>query len=550
MLLEQLLVLLLVLVAHGDRYHPDIDLQFEAEEGTTRTNAVPLDVEYTAQYWYEEAHEAINKKEARFQGHGIARNVIMFLGDGMSVPTLAAARTLLGQRQGRTGEEAQLSFESFPTIGLSKTYCVNQQIADSACTATAYLCGVKNNYGTLGVTAAVPRHNCSASEDPANRLESIAAWALEKGKDIGIVTTTRITHASPAGAYARTANRNWEHDGNVRAAGFDPASCPDIANQLIHTLPGKAFKVILGGGRQNFLPNTVRDDENMLGLRTDQRNLIEEWQNDKSERNLSNAYIWNREQLMKNMESPPEYLLGLFEANHLQYNLEANKTTEPTLAELTEIAIRSLNRNEKGFFLFVEGGRIDHAHHANYPHLALDETIELSKAVERSMELLPEDDTLLVVTADHAHVMAFNGYRRRGGDIIGRSGSLDLNRVPYMTISYTNGPGARAQTEGLRPDVLDDDNYGSPRWRTHADVPLGSETHGGDDVAVFARGPHHHMFAGLYEQSQIPHLMAYAGCFDGAAETHKHCNANAAHSLGSPLLAVLLLAMISFACHT
>lgn len=116
---------------------------------------------------------------------GTARNVIMFLGDGLSVPTLAAARALLGQREGRPGEESKLAFERWPTVGLAKTYCLDAQIADSACTATAYLCGVKANRGTLGVTGAVPRWDCDASTDTATHVESIAAWALQDGRDAG-----------------------------------------------------------------------------------------------------------------------------------------------------------------------------------------------------------------------------------------------------------------------------------------------------------------------------------------------------------------------------
>ncbi|XP_045500789.1 membrane-bound alkaline phosphatase-like [Colias croceus] len=163
----------------------------------------------------------------------------------MSVPTLAAARTLLGQRDHRTGEEAQLSFENFPTVGLAKTYCVDAQIADSACTATSYLCGVKTNLGTIGVTAAVPRGDCPSSADSATHVESIAAWALADGRDAGIVTTTRVTHASPAGAYAHVANRDWESDVDVLNDSHDPGSCPDIAYQLIHSYPGNEFKVQL-----------------------------------------------------------------------------------------------------------------------------------------------------------------------------------------------------------------------------------------------------------------------------------------------------------------
>ncbi|KAM3955471.1 membrane-bound alkaline phosphatase-like [Aphomia sociella] len=443
----------------------------------------------------------------------------------MSVPTLAAARTLRGQREGRPGEEAQLSFEGFPTLGLAKTYCVNQQIADSACTATAYLCGVKNNYGTIGVTGEVPRRDCAASLDESRHVASIAEWALQDGRDVGIVTTTRITHASPAGAYAKVANRNWENDNEITLDGQDPLQCRDIAHQLVHMNPGNKFKVILGGGRREFLPNTTLDEEDTVGRRSDGRNLIEEWKESKTSENVDHQYVWNREQLMNLYDSPPEYLLGLFEGNHMHYHMEANLTTEPTLTELTEIAIRSLSRNEKGFFLFVESGRIDHAHHDNFAHLALDETIQMHSAVQRATELLSEEDTLIVVTADHSHVMTINGYTHRGGSIIGRSDELGDDGIPYMTLSYTNGPGARAHVDGSRVDVTQESNFGNDlRWRSHAEVLLIDETHGGDDVAVFALGPHHEMFTGLYEQSRIPHYMAYAACIGPGLH---YCNAAA-----------------------
>lgn len=224
-------------------------------------------------------------------------------------------------------------------------------------------------------------------------------------------------------------------------------------------------------------------------------------------------------------ENLPEYLLGLFEGSHLKYNLQSD-SNEPSLAELTETAIRMLSRNDKGFFLFVEGGRIDHAHHDNRVEFALDETIELSAAVARARELLSDDDTLLVVTADHAHVMSFNGYSPRGTNILGPSNSRDSNNVPYMTLSYANGPGFRPHENDQRVDVTQEDNYRSVSWRSHVDAPLGSETHGGDDVALFAVGPRHALFSGLYEQSHVPHRMAAAACIGpGRAD----CSSAAAH---------------------
>lgn len=219
------------------------------------------------------------------------------------------------------------------------------------------------------------------------------------------------------------------------------------------------LQVILGGGRREFLPTDFIDEEGGRGYRTDGLNLIDEWQSDKAQRNLDYRYIWHRDQLMNLASSPPDYLLGLFENSHLRYNMEANHTSEPTLAELTEVAIRSLSRNEKGFFLFVEGGRIDHAHHDNYVELALDETIEMSAAITRATELLSEEDSLIVVTSDHAHVMTINGYSYRGHDILGASEDRDQDGVPFLTLSYTNGPGFRPHENEKRPDVTAESNY-------------------------------------------------------------------------------------------
>lgn len=147
---------------------------------------------------------------------------------------------------------------------------MDDQIADSACTATAYLCGVKANRGTIGVTARVQRRDCTAAIDEQHQVLSIGAWALKDGRDAGmcvrfllfitndirrmldgfivratgVVTTTRIGHASPAGVFARTADRDWESDVDVHAAGCAPDAQRDIAHQLVHEYPGNRLKVI------------------------------------------------------------------------------------------------------------------------------------------------------------------------------------------------------------------------------------------------------------------------------------------------------------------
>lgn len=209
----------------------------------------------------------------------VARNVIVVIGDGLSLATQMATRAYLGN------ENVQLSFEKLPYTGLAKTYCVNYQVADSSCTATAILSGVKSNYGTVGVGAKVPLRNCSAHLHTEN-VESIFKYAQDAGKRSGIVTTSRITHATPACAYAHSAARYWENANELLAAN---ESCEDIASQLVHGEVGKRLNVVLGGGRREFLP---RDEAG--GTRNDGRNVIEEWRQSKRDQGLTGVYVDNK----------------------------------------------------------------------------------------------------------------------------------------------------------------------------------------------------------------------------------------------------------------
>jgi len=118
---------------------------------------------------------------------------------------------------------------------------VDSQVPDSACTATAYLCGIKNNKATIGVTSKVRLSDCPASVSEGNRITSIMQWAQWAGKATGIVTTTRVTHASPAGAFAHIPHRDWESDADM-ANLTDAGRCEDIAKQLVTRSPGKDIK--------------------------------------------------------------------------------------------------------------------------------------------------------------------------------------------------------------------------------------------------------------------------------------------------------------------
>lgn len=246
-------------------------------------------------------------------------------------------------------------------------------MADSACSATAYLCGIKGNSGTIGVSAHVPLGDCIAGRNSDHHVDSLFVWAQKAGKGTGIVTTTRVTHASPSGAYAHVAHRNWECDSDVAKDSIH--QCQDIASQLVLNEPGRNFNVILGGGRQKFLPINETDEDGFLGQRFDGLNLIDEWKRSKSA--LKYQYISNKKGLHELRAKETDYVLGLFHSSHMNYNLDADHEKEPTVAEMTVAAIQILQKKENGFVLFVEGGLIDQAHHANKARKALDETIQV-----------------------------------------------------------------------------------------------------------------------------------------------------------------------------
>lgn len=214
--------------------------------------------------------------------------------------------------------------------------------------------------------------------------------------------------------YAHTSTRQWESDSKILEYDEDPSVCRDIAYQLVYGDTGQNLNVVLGGGRQMFLPKEIVDEEGEPGHRSDHISLIEEWKKMKAERKQPYQYIWNRTDLLYNVKNETDYLLGLFASSHMPYNLDRDEEKQPSLAEMTEAAINVLQKGNEGFFLFVEGGHIDLAHHESFARKALDETLEFSKAIEKAIEMTNDRDTLIVVTADHAHTMSVSGHGERG----------------------------------------------------------------------------------------------------------------------------------------
>ena len=473
---------------------------------------------------------------ARGAMSGRAKNVILFVGDGMSLTTVAAARILDGQRKGGPGEENALSWENFPYTGLSKTYNTDTQTPDSAGTMSAMATGVKTRSGVLSVGQAPMRDDCAgALKAPLLTLWELAA---STGLSTGVVTTTRITHATPGATFTHAADRNWENDAELPAAAAE-AGCTDIARQLIETPYGHGPDVLMGGGRGSFMPPSQPDPEyaDQVGLRLDGRDLIADWQR----RHPDGHYVWNAKQLSAAPQAGP--LLGLFEPSHMQFEHDRaqDRGGEPSLAEMTTAAIARLGRNPHGYVLLVEGGRIDHAHHAGNAYRALTDAIALSEAVAAAAKATSADDTLILVTADHAHTLTFSGYPVRGNPILGKvrgsSGegsnpagfATDATGLPYTTLNYANGPGyagatdqqpegpksAAREVSGFRQATqgrprLGDVDTEAPDYLQEAMIPLSNETHGGEDVGIWARGPGASAVRGTIEQNTIFHILLQA----------------------------------------
>uniref|UniRef100_A0A669QLR0 Alkaline phosphatase n=2 Tax=Phasianus colchicus TaxID=9054 RepID=A0A669QLR0_PHACC len=492
------------------------------------------------EYWRQQAQETL-RDALRLQhlNQNVAKNLILFLGDGMGVSTVTAARILKGQLQHRKGEESLLEMDKFPYVALAKTYNTNAQVPDSAGTATAYLCGVKANEGTVGVSASVTRDRCNTTK--GQEVTSILRWAKDEGKAVGIVTTTRVTHATPSAAYAHSANRDWYSDGEMPLDALE-GGCKDIARQLVENIPD--IEVILGGGRKYMFPRNTSDveypqEERHRGTRLDGKDLVQAWHDTKPAGKVA-KYVWHRRELLALNLSRVDFLLGLFEPGDMVYELDRNNETDPSLSEMVAVAIRMLQKNPRGFFLLVEGGRIDHGHHEGKAKQALHEAVELDRAVGLAGRLTSPHDTLSVVTADHSHVFTFGGYTPRGNPIFGLAPmQSDVDRKPFTSILYGNGPGYKI-VGGERENVSAVD-FAHANYQAQAAVPLRQETHGGEDVAVFARGPMAHLLHGVHEQNYIPHAMAYAACI---GTNRAHCSSAARPAATASLLPVLLLLLL------
>ena len=428
------------------------------------------------------------------------KNVLFFLGDGMGITTMTAARIY------SVGEDGDLTMDTLPETAFVHTFSNDAQVTDSAPSMAAYMTGVKMNNEVISMTAETkatdaagkPYHTNFDSTCPTTNGKSVPTLLEQMkaaGYGTGVVSTTRITHATPAATYSHVCHRDAE---NTIAAALVPGGAG------YNSALSDGVDVIFGGGTSYF---TAKADG---GKRNDSRNLLTEFKTQKY------SVAANKADFDK-LPVDGSKIVGLFTKDHMAYDLDRDASKEPSLAEMTGKAIDALSAKKKGFFLMVEGGRIDHALHATNARRALQDTVAFDNAIKTALEKMQKVDpglknTLVVVTADHDHTLNLNGYARRTGkteagkpgvlglvkNYVDGKASSDVDGNPYTIIGFGNGPSRLATRGAISDSALESKDY-----LQEAVVPLASETHGGADVFLGAQGMGADSFSGVIENTDV-----------------------------------------------
>jgi alkaline phosphatase len=430
-----------------------------------------------------------------------AKNIIFFLGDGMGPTTITAARIF------KYGEEGLLNFEKIERTARIKTYSANAQVTDSAPSMGAYMTGVKINNDVISMadaSAIAPGKdaNGNASVDRCgagngSSPQTILELAKAHGKAVGAITTTELTHATPASTFAHVCNRNMGYT---------------IAQQIVpggagyNARLGDGVDVLMGGGRNHFTP--FDKAANPHG-RADGRDLLAEF--------AAHGYFVAKTRADMLSALPNRKFVGIYSGDsHLDYVL-GRRPEQPSLAEMTAKSIELLSKKPDGFFLMVEGGKIDHALHDSNAKNALAETVGFDDAVQVAIDRMRAIDpglehTLIVVTADHDHTMVMNGYPKRGNPILDivrgyadGQPTRDADGKTFTTLVFGGGPNRPDQRADVESSTALADDY-----KQETGVRLAGEGHGGGDVKLYALGAGAAPFKGTMENTRVFDLMKAA----------------------------------------
>ncbi len=450
-----------------------------------------------------------------------AKNVIFFLGDGMGIPVLSAARIYA------VGEEGSLTIDTLPETGFVRTYSMDYQVTDSAPSMSAYMTGVKMRQDVIAMSddTVADQAKCVGTSGyksdagvSVNGMPVTTILELFKkaGRGTGVVTTTRVTHATPAATYSHVCQRDLEGDIARQAVPGDTS---------FNVALGDGVDVMLGGGRKFFDKTKRADGVDLLGGLAAHGYVVAQ----------------NATDLTAFDAASGKKLFGVFNDSHLSYEVDRvlqSPTVEPSLAAMTTKALDVLSHNPKGFFLMVEGGRIDHALHETHARRALEETVAFDEAIKATLAKVDLTKTLVIVTADHDHTMIHNGYARRVGkttpanagilglvhdyDYRGDGGApltLDKDGVPYTILGFTNGPnrvsGKRLATGSPNLDTnapaqaLDETLTSGVNYRQEATFRMmpDSETHGGTDVSIWSTGTSSEQVHGFVTNTEVFNML-------------------------------------------
>ncbi|MEY9125407.1 alkaline phosphatase [Bradyrhizobium yuanmingense] len=457
-----------------------------------------------------------------------AKNVILFIGDGMSPAHRVAARILSkGISEGKS--RGKLAIDDMPHMALVATAGSDSIITDSANSASAYATGHKSAVNALGVYA---DRSASPLDDP--KVETITSLAKRRlGMAIGVVTNTEIEDATPAAMVAHTRRR----------AAYD-----DIVEQFFAAKPD----VMMGGGSANFLPKSAAGSK-----RKDETDYIAKF------RDVGYQVATTAGELSASAaKQETNKLLGLFATGNMDGALDrkflkgggVKKFPEqPDLTEQVQAALKILSKNEAGFFLMVESGMIDKYAHLLDMERAVYDTIMLDNAVRQTREWARArgDDTLILVAADHNHPNSLVGtvnddmatvpnvpLRERVGvydkagfpnypapDAEGYPSRIDVSRrlaifsasLPdhYETfrpkLDNPNEPTVKAGDDGT---FKANDKYkevpGAVLRPGNLSSLVGASVHSGEDVIVTAAGPGSERVHGSMDNTEVFRVMADA----------------------------------------
>lgn len=467
-----------------------------------------------------------------------AKNVILFIADGMSIAEITAARMMSrGNTEGKYN--GAFAMDEMEEIGLVHTSGMDLMITDSANSASAYNTGHKSAVNALGV---YPDTSAETTDDP---MQETFAEMVKRTRDmaVGIVTTANWTDATPAAVFAHTRRRSDQN--YIAAEPLDDGLLPEV---------------ILGGGSRHMLaqdtPGSRRDDD---------RDLFTEYED------AGYTVVTTAADMEAAMATPPERLLGLFHSNNMDVWLDRNvytdnitaDTDQPGLVEMTTTALDVLNQNENGFYLQVEAASVDKQMHPLDYERALADLIEFDEAIAAAQEWVQANapDTLIVVTADHGHgfdvyggvdVEAFNAattddekraaigtyadagypdYVDADGDhfpdswVVKRTMAMFVNNFPDYTEDFQVSPVPRVPAIPSDPeddssravDNPDDDPNGIP---LQGNLPVAGATtgvHTMQDVPIFASGPGAEFFGRVMDNTEVFFGMADAIGLDPSA---------------------------------